>query len=362
MPIVTSHFGLFPIIGRQMSPRSLHMVLGATTAAFFAVVQFRLIAFLYQVWYGRAADAAHGVFIGMPHWRTYQSRVLGPYIIEGLAKLFPSYLAAYIFFTIVALAIAGFLAWLLGRQLAGATGAWLAFFTYQALFALNQTTPWIYAWDYLSAILFLTFVLFVVMDKSWVWFAALFFVAVLNRENAEFMALWMIIDPLASLALGSRKLAAARPLDLRMIIAGAVCLVAGIAIAEFLRRALFIQEVGPQLFRDNPHEKFSSIAEQFQLGNNVGSLVRSLTVFDYTMPFLVIIEILAIIALAAYMAYRRPAWSAAAVMQVGILAAIMLFGVLLETRLYIELLPFVVAEIVMLALPAAREASSEVSA
>src|SRR5215468_10652410 len=86
-------------------------------AAFCAVAQFRLIAMMYQVWYGRAVEAAYGVVIGMPHWRSYQSRVLGPFAIEGLTKVLPDYLSAHVLLSIAALTIAGFLAWRLGRLL-----------------------------------------------------------------------------------------------------------------------------------------------------------------------------------------------------------------------------------------------------
>ncbi len=64
-------------------------------------------------------EAEYGVVVGKPHWRIYQSRVLGPYIVQGLSHFFSSQINAHAFFSIVTLAIAGLLAWRLGSRLGG---------------------------------------------------------------------------------------------------------------------------------------------------------------------------------------------------------------------------------------------------
>ena len=112
---------------RSLSTGTKINLVGLLLAIFCAFAQFRLIAMMFQTWYGRAVEAAYGVVIGMPHWRNYQSRVLGPYVIERLTKVFPDFLSAHVFLSIVALTIAGLLAWRLGLLLTeSVTGAALA--------------------------------------------------------------------------------------------------------------------------------------------------------------------------------------------------------------------------------------------
>jgi hypothetical protein len=112
---------------------------GAGLAAFCALAQFRLTIIVFQADYSRSVEAARGVVIGRPHWRIYQSRVLAPYIIQGLSHLFGSYPGGYVVFSIAALAVAGFVAWRLGEGLGKGEmeTALLAFVISQAAFALT---------------------------------------------------------------------------------------------------------------------------------------------------------------------------------------------------------------------------------
>jgi hypothetical protein len=333
---------------RSLSPATKVNLVGSLLAIFCALAQFRLIAMMFQTWYGRAVEAAYGVVIGMPHWRSYQSRVLGPYIIEWLTKLFPDYLSAHVFLSIVALTIAGFLAWRLGLLLAETiTGAVLALAAFQILFVFCLTLPWIYIWDYLSAAIFFAFVIFVAQDKSWKWFVALFAIAIFNRENALFIAAWMIVNPIVRYVLGRRKLIEPQSLDRAMIAAGAACLLAGLGITELLRDTLLVREVGYEIFKDSV-QHFSSI--QFQLWNNLSSILHALTTLDYNMQFVVIVLFLAMIAAAIYLACIEPRrWAGLAVIQLASMAAILLVGIIMETRLLVELIPLTTAAIVIAA-------------
>ncbi|HZZ39620.1 MAG TPA: hypothetical protein VFE06_10830, partial [Acidobacteriaceae bacterium] len=71
----------------------------------------------------------------------------------------------------------------------------ITFLGYQFGFCYLLSPPWLYAWDYLGVVAFFVFVIMVVARKTWPWFVVLFAVAILNRESAEFIALWMVIDP-----------------------------------------------------------------------------------------------------------------------------------------------------------------------
>src|SRR5215475_9362899 len=338
----------------HMSAQAKENILAALLSLFCACAQFRLIAMMYQVWYGRAADAAYGVVVGMPHWRSYQSRVLGPFIIDGLAKIFSTYLSAHVIVSIVALTIAGSLAWRLGKRLTeNITGALLALCLFQIAFVFCLTLPWIYIWDYLSAAIFFAFVLFVAQGKSWPWFAGLFAIAIFNRENALFIAAWMILDPVVRLMLGKRKLIDPQPFALPMVAAGIVCLAGGIAVTEFLRNKLLVREIGYEIFKDTPAH-FSMV--QFQLTNNLHALAHALTSVDYNMQFVVVIIVLMLGGAAIYLAWVDPArWAGLGLVHLTMLAAIMSVGILLETRLYVELIPLLVSAVMVAVSRARRE-------
>lgn len=54
-----------------------------------------------------SVEASEGVVNGMPHWRLYQSRVLGPYTVDLISRSFAiSYLAAQAFYGAVLLLLA----------------------------------------------------------------------------------------------------------------------------------------------------------------------------------------------------------------------------------------------------------------
>ena len=133
--------------------------LGATLSAILALGQFRLILLLLDTDYTRSMEAAQGVVAGTPHWRVFQSRVLAPYAIQGMERLLGSYGAAYKAFCAGALVAAGYLAWTLGRRVGGTLrSAGLGLLLFHVAFAFLLSRPWLYAWDYVGAILFLLFV------------------------------------------------------------------------------------------------------------------------------------------------------------------------------------------------------------
>jgi hypothetical protein len=327
----------------KYSFRDFRIYLLGALAVFCGFVQFRIIVFVYGADYGRSVDAAHGVVTGHPHWRLYQSRIFGPYLIEALSALFPSYLAAHVFFSIATLVIMSLLVWRLGLRISGNRGGGaFALFFFHFLFSALLSRPWLYAWDYLDAIAFLLFVDFVLCRRPWPWFAGLFAVAIFNRESAQYIALWMVADPLIKWLIARRRGGVGVALDRTMLLVGIICGLAGLVIVEALRRILLVEEMGPKMFTDaigQPGQLFAN-----QLHTNLGLFVRVFTQFDYGMPFLIVIFLLVVLGLAALMAWRHPArLGGLALAHVALIASFLAFAVLVETRAYIVLIPFVVA-------------------
>jgi hypothetical protein len=316
-----------------------------------ALAQLRLIVLVFDNAFVRAAEAARGVFEGYPHWRIYQNRVLAPYLIEGLARVFPSYLSAYTVFVLATLVAAGVIAWRLGTRVAGPRGGTLALCAFHLGFALLLSRPWLYAWDYVDAIVFLVFVDFVVAEKRWPAFVPLVVVGVLNHEIASFVAAWLVADALVrwwvGRARGEKPTGApgAQPAGAQLAwvqaAVGAGLFAASFVVVESLRSALLIEQIGPKLFTEAPPDIGSSF--YLALGRNLGLVGKAFTEFGYSLPMLVPLLVIASLAVSAWLALREPVrFGGLALTYVGITASLVVFGAMFETRIYVVLLPLVI--------------------
>ena len=78
----------FAALGQLYGPARVYrlgVIVFIAASAVCALFLVRVIVLFYQKDYGRAVDAARGVVTGHPHWRVYQSRVLGPWMVKLLA-------------------------------------------------------------------------------------------------------------------------------------------------------------------------------------------------------------------------------------------------------------------------------------
>ena len=308
-----------------------HAAWGAA-AAFCAVAQFRLIMLVMGNGYRGSVAAALGVVSGQPHWKVYQSRILGPWLVEFLSiPLGDNYLSAHIVFTIVMTAAAG---WLILHLTAGRYGndaAWSAFFLFQALFALVLDKSWLYAWDHIGIVSQILFVSLVWSGKDWRWFAGLFAVSLFNHESALFIALWMVADPIV------KGWFDRRPIRWTGAVVGLGGLLGGEAIILFLRNVLLVREIGPEKF-NMPDGAGRDI--QIQWAANWHFLAQS--IIHFNIFYLLIPALLAgVTVLAVILGLRDPRrWLALSAVQIVIVLSILSLALLSETRVLLELVPF----------------------
>ena len=320
------------------------VLLGLALSSFFAVAQFRLIIMLFDPDYGRAVDAAVGVLAGKPHWRSFQARVLAPFLIDRISPLFPSFFDAHVCFSIVTLAVMGYLAWGLGWRVGANLGAaMLALFVFQTSFSLLLTPHWFYAWDYLDIIVFLVFVDFVAAGRSWPWFVALLAIGIFNRETAAFIAVWMIFEALSRWYFARRPGGGGERLDRAMLIAGIVSLVLSVVIVEAVTRALFIEEIGPKIFNDIAPGEGGQMFYALRIARNFHIAINSLTRFQYEMPFVILIYIGVTLVLAlGIMRADRQRYFALGLTYIAHIATTLVFGIMDETRVFVEQIPLVI--------------------
>src|SRR5262245_31316506 len=172
-------------------------IIGATLALFSSLLLFRLVHFM-GVRYDYMAELTHGITTGHPLWRQIQSRVLAPYIIKALTFGSLEYRHAHIVFHIIAVATAAFLCWRMGKKYGGSDQtALLSLTVFVTCFAFLMAPPWpLMSWDLIDIIVFILFIDFVLARKGLQWFVGLFAIAIWNRDDAVFIPLWLIFDPL----------------------------------------------------------------------------------------------------------------------------------------------------------------------
>ncbi len=307
-------------------------------AILLATLQLNHVLLFFSASLQANIDAAIGVTTGHPHWRVYQSRVLGPYLLKGLASLLSGdYTDAYLLLLMATLTLAGYQAWRIGRRIGGEQTGWFALMTLHLLFTILYSKPWLYIWDFIGLNVFLAFVEFVLCERRWHWFAALFAVAILNRDSGQFIALWMILQPV-SCWLTRHPLP--KRAGLGMVIAGVVCAAAGAWLIDYLRTTLLVEEVGFNLVRGTP----SGYGQNFFWAwpSNLyalqhawdGGVSRLLTVL------LSLVILSSIIGLGIGLARRNAARYLGFSITIMILAiSILLFGYISETRVFVETIP-----------------------
>jgi hypothetical protein len=312
-----------------------------------ALVQFRFLYFILGSDYPGSIAAAFGVVHGRPHWRIYQSRLLGPYLVDSVTHVMPSSASAYVLVTIVTLAIAGLLACRLGNRIAGAPGAWRALLATHAAFAFLLAKPWLYIWDYFDLVVFLVFALFVIEKRPTLWFVLLCLLGMLNHEIAMFVGMWLVIDAVIVRVRGAR-------LPWGRLAAGIGSMVVGLVVVEMLRRALLVEELGPKIFVDAPKGVGSSF--YFTLFHNAHDLGLILTHWDYRLLFMIIAFVAALPFVAWWIARRDRALESFAIVNVLMLGSLLAFGLLIESRIYIVLIPMLATAAALTAEAAPRAA------
>jgi hypothetical protein len=220
-------------------------------SAFLAAAQLRGIFLVFGPRMRDHVAAAQGITQGLPHWRSFQSRVLGPFFVEALSRLTGlTYEDTYPFAIYLFLLVFFFVLLLVARRLWNSIIAALA--TALAAFAFNAILMqglWVYPWDYIDLTVF-TLVTWAILAAWPLWLLAfLLLLEVFNRDVVVFLAIWLMVDAFVRLEPSEDSWP-----RVRLTASWTQCLVAvglaviGYAVMEILRDALLVREVGLELF------------------------------------------------------------------------------------------------------------------
>jgi hypothetical protein len=141
------------------------------------------------------ADHCRAITEGHAQWTVYQNRIAGPYMVLFLARATGMpFEYAYRLVLQGLLLLSNGCALVIGRRFTGGLrGAWAIVLANASLFLAVQH-DYIYIWDYVDATTMLFFAYGVLRGRGLRFFVPLFFVELLNREAASFVALWIVLD------------------------------------------------------------------------------------------------------------------------------------------------------------------------
>ena len=313
------------------------LVLALSLFEYRMSIRFRLDAAIQRA----MVDAAWGVCSGEPHWAEYQSRLLGPWLVRGLSATgvfgggMNGFGRAFLALLLVLAAVKNWVVYRAARRLGddvslaiGRTvGAML-------LFVLLQDPKWIFLWDYLDVIVFTLFLLGARTRRGIAYFIGLGLIAILNRQSGLFVALWLLIDGLVVWKSDGRPQWLHAP---RRLIVGAGLLALGGLAIHFEQKWLLVRELAcssnPEFCSERP----------FHLVHNLKTIYQNLVQPGWTLGFLPGAAVLGSL-LGLLVAARKGADFARkqSILLVGMIASVLLFGLVNETRVYSMLIPFAV--------------------
>jgi hypothetical protein len=318
-------------IGRQ------HLVILIVLTLF----EIKAVNMMHIAMADRIVSAAHGIVIGVPQWRIYQNRLLGPWLVFGLSRLFfgGKYAHAYSAVTSISLLAVNILTYRLflrlGTPRPNALGYALAG---MAAFVALQDQEWLYLWDYLDLLVFTAFVYGVYTNRRWPYFLVLFLIELFNREAAAYISLWMILDSV-TLRDSETKIAYWREwykFDVLSFVVGVVTFIAGTFWTQWIRLRLFKHSEFPDVGLDLNHLHGNTLS----LSGNIADFLKDMTA---TTPQMYFLDFLIIPALLLYFWKIRHFLSLTSLKLVAIIL-VMLLGIILyakiaEPRVFLSILP-----------------------
>ena len=307
-----------------------------------SLLEYRLMLLSHIRHLQDIVQASLGITLGEPHWRVYQNRLLGPFSVKYLSEFFQiAYIHMYMFVVIGLHVVKNLVFFYFVTQLTKnyqIAARYTLFFV--ATFLLLQDVSWLYLWDYLDIITYTFFIYGILSYKKTWYFWLVFAVALINKESALFITLWMMLDALiAKKQTGYLSFQFTWSKNLPRLFSGLILFTAGVMFVEYVREALFVKSVmgeGTQ-FTGIEHGKYAHV-KFFQ---NIDNFVINLHSPTFLLNFLVDIFLFAIPLFIFFNIKKlNDATYKLSAIFLLIFTFIFVFGFTNETRVYNILIPF----------------------
>jgi hypothetical protein len=288
-----------------------------------------LIAYLqYRHWGGShgenmhvLVDAYEGVLNGTPHWRAYQNRLLSPALVHALGWVSSEPYALFVQIWMVVLDLGLF--FMLHHLTRDVLKSLLAVLAGALLWTL-ETHYWSYPWDFTEAGFLLALAWLAVEGKSLRWLLGLFVIALLNRESAVYLAVYMVATGAATKVYGQGT-------GKQMMVWGVALAVVGLAWTEALRNLLFDYSSLAGVQADLQHVGFGN---HFHLGRNIQIAKQLLREAPPLLFILLGYGCALLIVLVRGIERRHAPLTGMAVALLAYLLSLPVFGLLHEGRIY----------------------------
>ena len=314
----------------------------AVLAVVLALVHMRMYTILLPRAMLQSSQVTEGLVHGEAAWRVFQSRILTPYILQGLSAITGAYHRAYDLFAVIAIALGAWTSTALTHRLQDPRRPAMAtFLLYELSLSLLMISNRLYPWDLLAITLFAVFQYLVLSRASNRAFAVLIGISILNSEVALFMAGWLIADPILRHLLAPKQGGAGARLHGSRVGLGAALLVGGMLLIEGLRSVLLVKETLSA--SSVPEHAVYGRDYHVTLGQNLKELGAALPVgLAAGHPLLVPVFLVAVLALAVQLVrVDRERMAGLSLVTVLMVASFLTFGDIYESRVLMPLIPFV---------------------
>lgn len=266
-----------------------------------------------------------------PDWRAFQNRILGPVIIGTVSALGLDFFHAHMlvqfgFWIATCLAIYVLLT-RLGRSPQQAA-LMVAFFALGCMFLQHRRAL---IWDNID-LLVMTFLLYLILVQARLgYFIALFAFAILNRESALFIALFVMIDAFDLSRFSLRPVIR----NWQKLWSGAAMMLVGLVYVKLSRSLLFIETAG-----GHQDEQHRLLGNHIHLINNLRAVFKDNwfnAQIAHTLPIVLWVLFL-LVSFPTDSETRRKV----TLLTLAVLANIMLFGGFNETRILLPMLPLMI--------------------
>jgi hypothetical protein len=317
---------------RQIDSNVLRHLFFVIVIIALGYLEFRIIWFIQKYVIETVINETLSPLTGNAFWRAHQNRLLAGYLMQSISGTFGlEHLFTFQWLGIVITSLTNVMAYVLFySQLRSAKEAFRYVLYFALLVLLFQHSGYLYAWDLFDLLFFVLFGIGIVQQRGGIYFTALFAVAILNRESALFMPVWMGIDALF------RTTNAKRNIGKALYALG--LLAAGIVLVIYLRETLFLGSHMSQIGMDESHR---IVGNHFYLRDNINVLFRGPSVID-----IVDHPVLPMLGFFFWMLWKngRPVsveQMKLVLLILTIMTTLFLFALIQETRVWLMLIPLI---------------------
>ncbi len=304
---------------------------------FISLVTAKIFTKFHTPKFKALIEAAQGVLSRKPHWLAYQNRLLAPYSVYRISLFGFSFEDALMIFYVATIIFQTILVYVLVLKWTKNNFSLSVLYAiYFSFMFIGIQHSWFYTWDSLEVIIFIFFSWGIWQRQPTLYFVGLFFVALVNKESAIFIAVFLALDSLYFKKRENFLWPKIRFRSGAKLIAGSLLTLFGIIYTKFVREYLFISSSALDIGDDSSNKL---LGNHFTLPDNLHAFfIDNISSAD-------IINTIFVIGIVVFLVMSMNRFEdrdyKAAIIIVLIILTIFIFGLVNETRIYAPLIPFI---------------------